>query len=54
MTTIITGRDVTFTIAGDAYAAQATSAILEIATDIATFQTLAGKAVLHLRHPRNL
>ena len=43
MTTIITGRDVTFSIAGDAYAAQATSAILEIATDIATYQTLAGK-----------
>jgi hypothetical protein len=44
MTTIITGRDVTFTIDSDNYAAQATSAILEIATDIATFQTLAGKA----------
>ena len=29
-TTIVTGRDITFTIAGDSYDAQATSAILTI------------------------
>jgi len=31
-TTIITGRDVTFTIAGDNYDAQATSATLTVAS----------------------
>ena len=43
-TTIITGRDVTFTIAGDNYDAQATSAILTVASTINTYQTLDGKA----------
>ena len=43
-TTIITGRDITFTIAGDSYDAQATSAILTIASTINTYQTLDGKA----------
>ena len=43
-TTIITGRDITFTIAGDTYDAQATSAILTIASTINTYQTLDGKA----------
>ena len=43
-TTIITGRDITFTIAGDSYDAQATSATLTIASTITTYQTLDGKA----------
>ena len=43
-TTIITGRDITFTIAGDSYDAQATSATLTIASTINTYQTLDGKA----------
>ena len=43
-TTIITGRDITFTIAGDTYDAQATSAILTIDSTINTYQTLDGKA----------
>ena len=43
-TTIITGRDITFTIAADTYDAQATSAMLEVATDIGIYNTLAGKA----------
>jgi hypothetical protein len=43
-TTIITGRDVTFTIDGDTFDAQATSAILTVASTINTYQTLDGKA----------
>jgi hypothetical protein len=43
-TTIITGRDITFTIDGDTYDAQATSATLEIESTINTYQTLDGKA----------
>jgi hypothetical protein len=43
-TSIITGRDITFTIDGDAYAAQATSATLTIESTINTYQTLDGKA----------
>jgi hypothetical protein len=42
-TTIVTGRDITFTIAGDTYDAQATSAILTIDSTINTYQTLDGK-----------
>ena len=44
MTTIITGRDITFTIDGDTYDAQATSATLEVESTINTYQTLDGKA----------
>jgi len=43
-TTIITGRDITFTIDSDQYSSQATSAILTVDTTINTYQTLAGKA----------
>lgn len=43
-TTIVTGRDITFTIDGDSYDAQATSAILTIDSTINTYQTLDGKA----------
>jgi len=43
-TTIVTGRDITFTIAGDTYDAQATSATLTIDSTINTYQTLDGKA----------
>jgi hypothetical protein len=43
-TTIITGRDVSFTIDAYQYSAQATSAILTVDTTINTYQTLAGKA----------
>jgi hypothetical protein len=43
-TTIITGRDITFTIAGDNFDAQATSATLTIDSTINTYQTLDGKA----------
>jgi hypothetical protein len=42
-TTIITGRDVSFTIASTQYSSQATSATLTIDTTINTYQTLAGK-----------
>jgi hypothetical protein len=42
-TTIITGRDVSFTISATQYSSQATSAILTVDTTINTFQTLAGK-----------
>jgi hypothetical protein len=43
-TTIITGRDVSFTIASATqYSSQATSATLTIDTTINTYQTLAGK-----------
>jgi hypothetical protein len=43
-TTIVTGRDITFTIEGDNYDAQATSATLTIDSTINTYQTLDGKA----------
>jgi hypothetical protein len=43
-TTIITGRQVSFTIASTQYSSQATSAILTVETTINTYQTLAGKA----------
>jgi hypothetical protein len=43
-TSIITGRDITFTIDGDTYDAQATSATLTIESTINTYQTLDGKA----------
>ena len=43
-TTIITGRQASFTIASTQYSSQATSAILTVETTINTYQTLAGKA----------
>ena len=43
-TSIITGRDITFTIDGDNFDAQATSATLTIASTVNTYQTLDGKA----------
>ena len=43
-TSIITGRDITFTIDGDNFDAQATSATLTVASTINTYQTLDGKA----------
>jgi hypothetical protein len=43
-TTIITGRDVSFTIASTQYSSQATSATLTVETTINTYQTLVGKA----------
>lgn len=43
-TTVITGRDITFTIDSDNYDAQATSAILTVDSTINTYQTLDGKA----------
>ena len=43
-TTIITGRDITFTIDGDDFDAQATSATLTVDSTIQTFQTLDGRA----------
>jgi hypothetical protein len=43
-TTIITGRDITFTIDGDNFDAQATSATLTVDSTINTYQTLDGKA----------
>ena len=43
-TTIITGRDITFTIDGDDFDAQATSETLTVDSTINTFQTLDGKA----------
>lgn len=43
-TTIVTGRDITFTVAGDSYDAQATSATLTIDSTINTYQTLDGKS----------
>ena len=44
MTTIITGRDITFTIDSDNFDAQATSATLTVDSTINTYQTLDGKA----------
>ena len=43
-TTVITGRDVTFTIGGNTFDAQATSAILTGETNRQTYETLDGKA----------
>lgn len=43
-TTIITGRNVSFSIDGDTFDAQATSAILTVDSTINTYQTLQGKA----------
>jgi len=43
-TTIITGRDITFTIDGENFDAQATSATLSVASTINTYQTLDGKS----------
>lgn len=43
-TTIVTGRDITFTIASKLYDAQATSATLTLESTINTYQTLDGKA----------
>ena len=43
-TSIITGRDITFTIDGDTFDAQATSATLTIDSTVNTYQTLDGKA----------
>ena len=43
-TTIITGRDITFTIDGENFDAQATSATLTIDSTVNTYQTLDGKA----------
>ena len=47
-TTIITGRDLTLTIASTAYDAQATSATLSNSPTIDTYQTLDGKAYKHI------
>jgi hypothetical protein len=47
-TTIITGRDLTLTIASTSYDAQATSATLANSPTIETYQTLDGKAYKHL------
>ena len=43
-TTVITGRDVTFTIGGNTFDAQATSAVLTGTTNRQTNETLDGKA----------
>ena len=43
-TTVITGRDVTFTLDSASYDAQATSAVLSCETIIETYQTLDGRA----------
>ncbi|CAB4222149.1 hypothetical protein UFOVP1656_12 [uncultured Caudovirales phage] len=47
-TTIVTGRDITLTIATTAYDAQTTSAVLSNAPVITTYQTLDGKAYKHI------
>lgn len=47
-TTIITGRDLSFTIATTSYDAQATSATLSNDPTIETYQTLDGKAYKHI------
>lgn len=46
-TTVITGRDITFTIATTAYDAQTTSVQLTNSPTIDTYQTLDGKAYKH-------
>jgi hypothetical protein len=47
-TTIITGRDLTLTIASTSYDAQASSAVLSNSPTIETYQTLDGKAYKHI------
>jgi hypothetical protein len=47
-TTVITGRDLTLTIATTSYDAQATSAILSNSPTIDVYQTLDGKAYRHI------
>ena len=47
-TTIITGRDLTLTIASTNYDAQATSAVLSNSPTVTTYQTLDGKAYKHI------
>jgi hypothetical protein len=47
-TTIITGRDLTLTIASTNYDAQATSAVLSNDPTVETYQTLDGKAYKHI------
>ena len=47
-TTIITGRDLTLTIAATNYDAQATAATLANSPTIETYQTLDGKAYKHI------
>jgi hypothetical protein len=47
-TTIITGRDLTLTIATTSYDAQASSATLTNSPTIETYQTLDGKAYKHI------
>ena len=47
-TTIITGRDLTLTIASTNYDAQATSATLSNSPTVTTYQTLDGKAYKHI------
>jgi len=47
-TTIITGRDLTLTIATVNYDAQATSAMLSNSPTVTTYQTLDGKAYKHI------
>jgi hypothetical protein len=47
-TTIITGRDLTLTIATTGYDAQASSATLTNSPTIETYQTLDGKAYKHI------
>ena len=47
-TTIITGRDLTLTIASTSYDAQASSASLSNSPTIETYQTLDGKAYKHI------
>ena len=47
-TTIITGRDLTLTIASTNYDAQASSATLSNSPTIETYQTLDGKAYKHI------
>ena len=47
-TTIITGRDLTLTVASTNYDAQATSATLANSPTVETYQTLDGKAYKHI------
>lgn len=47
-TTIITGRDLTLTIASTNYDAQATSAVLSNDPTVETYQTLDGKVYKHI------
>ncbi len=49
-TTVITGRDVTFTLDSAAYDAQTTSAVLSCDTIIETYQTLDGRAYKSVKH----